>query len=229
MATRRTVRKPRDLGRRRRILDTAKRLFVANGFKATTLDAVAAESGCAKGALYLEFADKEALLRCVAQETFAAVRARYAAQVVAIPSPLERLTETLRFAYREMAHEPLFTKLLREDPDLQALGLASSAEAARDANAQVELLASWVKEGIDCGEIRADIDGDSVPVVLGVLRMAPLHLGMMASIGRFSPEWALEAIVDIFRAGLAARPPPKRRPSVRIELKRPKSSRSNNR
>jgi TetR/AcrR family fatty acid metabolism transcriptional regulator len=203
------VQKSRDPARRQRILEAAKRHFTAYGFKGTNLDAVAAEAGCAKGALYLEFADKEALLREVAEAAFAAIRARYADEVLATASPLERLVGTLRFAYRQMAADPMFGKLLREDPDLRALGLAADPKNVEAAKAQIAMLRGWVDEGIERGEIRADIDRDAIPIALGVLRFAPQHLGIVTELGLFSPERALEAIVDIFRAGLAAPPSPK--------------------
>ncbi|UQA57980.1 TetR/AcrR family transcriptional regulator [Polyangium aurulentum] len=207
------VQKPRDPARRQRILEAAKRHFTAHGFKGTNLDAVAADAGCAKGALYLEFADKEALLREVVEGAFAVIRARYADEVLAIDSPLERLVATLRFAYRQLAADPMFGKLLREDPDLRALGLAADPRNIEAAKAQTDQIRGWVDEGIARGEIRADVDREAVPFVLGVLRFAPQHLGIMAELGLFSPERTLEAIVDLFRAGLAAppSPPPTRR------------------
>ncbi len=204
----RPVQKSRDPARRQRILEAAKRHFTAHGFKGTNLDAVAAEADCAKGALYLEFADKEALLREVAEQSFATIRARFVDEVLSIESPLERLVGTLRFAYRQMAADPMFGKLLREDPDLRALGLASDSKNIEAANAQLAMLRGWVDEGIARGEIRADVDRDAVPVVLGVLRFAPQHLGILIELGLFSPERTLEAIVDVFRAGLAAPPSP---------------------
>lgn len=198
--------KPRDPARRTRILEAAKRLFAERGFKGVNLDAVAAEAGCAKGALYLEFADKEALLGEVVEQSFAAIRARFAAEVMGIDSPLERLVATLRFAYRQQAAEPLFGKLLREDPDLRALRLQDDAASAAAAKAQVAQIAGWVDEGIARGEIRPDVDRDAIPFVLGVLRFAPQHLGLVTSLGLFAGERTLDAIADIFRAGLAARP-----------------------
>jgi TetR/AcrR family transcriptional regulator, cholesterol catabolism regulator len=201
----RRVTAPRDPARRRRILDAAKRHFSMYGFKGTNLDAIAAEAGCAKGALYLEFADKRALLREVVDETLAAVAARYAKEVMSIPSPLERLASTLRFAFRETATEPIFPKLLREDPDLRVLGLAGNADVAREAKAQVDVLASWVKEGIAKGEIRPDVDSEAIPFVIGVLRFAPQHLGLVTQLGLFSAERVLEGIVEVFRDGLAAK------------------------
>lgn len=203
MAPRR-VQTSRDPARRRRILDAAKRLFTEQGFKGTNLDRVAAEAGCAKGALYLEFSSKEELLREVASETFAAISKRWADEVYSIESPLERLVETLRFAYRQMAAEPMFLRLMREDPELRALVGQDEAATVRAAEAQLAMLHGWVDEGIARGEIRADVDRDAVPIVLGVLRFAPQHLALVNRLGTFSGERVLEAIVDVWRAGLAA-------------------------
>jgi TetR/AcrR family fatty acid metabolism transcriptional regulator len=197
---------PRDPTRRRRILDVAKQHFTARGFKGTTLDAIADEVGCAKGALYLEFADKEALLREVVEETFAAIRARFVAEVLAIESPLSRLGETLRFAYRQFAGEPLFGRLMREDPELRALGIGASSDAVRQARDQIEQMASWVDEGIARGEIRPDVDRDIVPYAIGVLRFAPQHLAMNDALGLAPLARVLDGLVELFTSGLAARP-----------------------
>lgn len=191
--------------RRRKILDAAKRSFTAYGLKGTSLDGVAREAGCAKGALYLEFADKEELLREVVNETFAAIRARFEDEVVRIPSPLERLVETLRFAYRQFAAEPMFAKLMRDDPDLRSfVAPGGEAEVRRAAEAQTRLLEGWVEEGIRRGEIRPDVDRAAIPLVIGVLRFAPEHLALPASLGIASAERTLAAVVDLFRAGIAA-------------------------
>lgn len=210
----------RDPSRRRRILDVAKRLFTERGFRGTTLDAVADEAGCAKGALYLEFADKESLLREVADETFAAIRARFTAEVVSLESPLARLRETLRFAFREYAAEPLFPRLLREDPELQALGVGQRADQMAAAKAQHEMLLSWVDEGITRGEIRPDVDRDVVPAMLGVLRHAPQHLAYGRAVGLPAGERVLDALVDLFAAGLAApKPATTRKPRKKLRTR----------
>lgn len=203
---------PRDPSRRRRILDVARRQFTERGFRGTRLDDVAEEAGCAKGALYLEFADKESLLREVADEAFTAIRARFVAEVVSIDSPLGRLRETLRFAFRQFAAEPLFSRLLREDPELKALGIGTRSEDAGAARAQFEQIVGWVEEGVARGEIRPDVDRDVIPMVLGVLRFAPQHVQLAGMPGLPAAERVLEAIADIFAAGLAARPTAPPRP-----------------
>ncbi len=200
----------RDPTRRARILAVAKRSFVERGFRGTTLSEVARDAGCAKGAVYLEFEDKEALLRAVVQEAFDAVRERYEAQVLSLCSPLDRLVETLAFAFREHAREPLFARLLRDDPELKVLALASDEAVRAEARVEVERLATWVDEGIACGEIRADVDRDVVPLVIGLVRNVPLHLPSLQVLDA-SPAAALEGVLELFRHGLAARRPAARR------------------
>lgn len=200
------ARGPRDPSRRRRILQAAKAEFTRSGFKGTNLDAIAAAAGCAKGALYLEFPDKRALLRELVLEVFAAIRARYEREVVSRASPLQRIVGTLAFAFREMQSEPLFAKLMREDPELRELLVTDPAQAAAAAKVETDQIASWVDEGIARGEIRGDVDRDAIPFVLGVLRFAPQHLGLITELGLFSGERTLASIVEIFERGLSATP-----------------------
>src|SRR4051812_4004927 len=58
---------------RRELLDAAERLFTAQGFHATSLDAVADEAGYTRGAVYSNFASKEDLFFAIYErrvETF---------------------------------------------------------------------------------------------------------------------------------------------------------------
>lgn len=195
---------PRDPGRRRRILDVAKAHFTRGGFKGTRLDAVAADAGCAKGALYLEFDSKEALLREVVLEVLAAVGERFHREVVGIPSPLARLRATVEFTFREMDREPLFERLAHEDPELAALRpVADGAEQQAQADAQIAMLRGWVDEGIALGEIRPDLDREALPFLLGSLRTLHLH-ARAATGGRIPRDRLLAATIDVFIAGLRA-------------------------
>jgi TetR/AcrR family transcriptional regulator, cholesterol catabolism regulator len=203
----------RDPGRRQRLLDVAKRHFTERGFLGTRLDDVAAEAGCAKGAIYLEFDDKETLLREVIEQTFAHVMERFTREVVVLPSPLDRLRETLRFAYTQHLAEPLFGRLLRDDPEFRFLRHGREDEWKAETAGRVAMVAAWVEEGITRGEIREDLDREAIPAVLGLLRVLPQHLGLVASAGQVSGERILDAMVDVFAAGLSARSVSSTRPS----------------
>lgn len=53
--------RPKDLGKRAAILAAAKQLFVAQGFEAVSIDAIAAVAGVSKLTVYSHFGDKETL------------------------------------------------------------------------------------------------------------------------------------------------------------------------
>jgi AcrR family transcriptional regulator len=195
---------PRDPGRRRRILDVARAHFARLGFKSTRLDAIAEEAGCAKGALYLEFESKEALLQEVAREVLDEAGKRYFSEVASLPSPLDRLRETVRFAFREMEREPLFDRLMRDDPELRALRpYADAAPQRSQAEQQIAMLRGWVEEGIAKGEIRKDVDAQAVPFLIGVLKAIYPHVSA-ATGGLYSREKLLDAVVEMFARSLAA-------------------------
>src|SRR5919206_3402040 len=59
---------PRAQATRQAILTAAAEHFARNGYHATSLDSVLADSGGTKGALYFHFASKEALARAVIAE-----------------------------------------------------------------------------------------------------------------------------------------------------------------
>ena len=61
-------RKRRKEARPAELLAAALRLFVDNGYAATSLERVAAHTGVSKGTLYLYYASKEALFKAVIQE-----------------------------------------------------------------------------------------------------------------------------------------------------------------
>lgn len=63
---------PRAAMRRRKIIETARRLFIERGFHATGVAQIARESGIAVGQMYRDFASKEDIVAALAQEDCAA-------------------------------------------------------------------------------------------------------------------------------------------------------------
>ena len=82
--------------RRQAILDAAEAVIRRRGFADTTMDEVATEAELSKGALYLYFANKDALCAALVERTLQRVRP-VLEQVVSQPRPgLERFLEGLR-------------------------------------------------------------------------------------------------------------------------------------
>jgi AcrR family transcriptional regulator len=74
---------------RQELVDAAERLFTAQGFHATSLDAVAAEAGFTKGAVYSNFASKEDLFFAVYERRVDARVAELERTIAAAPTPRE--------------------------------------------------------------------------------------------------------------------------------------------
>ncbi|HSP79065.1 MAG TPA: TetR/AcrR family transcriptional regulator [Myxococcaceae bacterium] len=190
--------------RRERILQVAKAHFERFGFRRARIEDIAREAGIAKGAVYLEFQGKEALLEAVVAKLVEEVGRRFAAEVLPVESPRERLRTSLRFTFRELASDTLFERLLAEDPELGVLRSFTASEAnQRKADAQLEMLRGWLREGIERGEFREDLDIEAVPFVLSGLRFLHYHAGV-ATGGRLSRERLFDTVIDVFIAGLSA-------------------------
>jgi AcrR family transcriptional regulator len=73
------------------IVDTARRLFAENGYDAVTMRAVAEAIDYSPTAIYLHFADKDALLAEVVGRDFAALAEHFQKLAGRIEDPIERL------------------------------------------------------------------------------------------------------------------------------------------
>ncbi|WP_051215599.1 TetR/AcrR family transcriptional regulator [Granulicoccus phenolivorans] len=84
------------------ILAAAQELFVARGFRATTMEAIARAAGVAKPTLYARFPDKETLLRVIGERVVSQARDSFAAALREPGDPVERARSALRTKYRAM-------------------------------------------------------------------------------------------------------------------------------
>jgi AcrR family transcriptional regulator len=76
---------------RQLVLDAAERLFVANGFGATSLEDIAREAGFSKGAVYSNFAGKTDLFFAIVEQQFEQLAAQLKGAVEAEDDALSRL------------------------------------------------------------------------------------------------------------------------------------------
>lgn len=87
------TRKPRGQGASRRgeILEAAKRLFTEEGYGQATMRRIAAAVGVSPTAIYLHFADKEAILKAISEDFFAELLVGLQVMKAADTPPLARL------------------------------------------------------------------------------------------------------------------------------------------
>ncbi len=161
MATASTSRAVSAEATRRRLLDAAIRRFAADGLQAS-FDAIAADAGATKGALYHHFGSKDGLVQAVYRE---AVN-RHARRVLddsAQGTGRERLLGLIDASTRLYASRTPFYRLLvalhieAAGTRPQLLGIAERVHRG-----QRDHMTALVRAGQADGSIRADVDPEAV-------------------------------------------------------------------
>lgn len=98
------------------ILEAATGLFGERGFAGTTMDAVAAAAGLAKGAVYHHFPGKEALFEAVFDRVSAALARDCAAAGRGAPDVLAAMVAANRHYFAACSRGPLAQIVLRDAP-----------------------------------------------------------------------------------------------------------------
>ena len=104
---------PPDEGRRARLLRAATDQLRAVGARRLSIEDVAAEAGVSKGAVYLEFPSKTALIEAALAALLLDAGARYAERMALVTSPRDRLVDTLRFVWEEAEREPIYSMVIK--------------------------------------------------------------------------------------------------------------------
>jgi AcrR family transcriptional regulator len=142
-----------DSGKRHQIIEGARRLFLAQGFDAASMNAIASEAGVSKGTLYVYFKSKEELFEAIVEEQCA----RQAEQIFTfsntedVASALTRIGgEVVRFLCQPGGLPPLRTVIAIADrmPELGAkFYLAGPARG-------IATLKAYLQEQVAAGVLR---------------------------------------------------------------------------
>ncbi len=193
-AGKKTATEPIGARSRREILDAAARLLRSQGYKATTLRAIAEEVGIQAGSIYYHFASKEEIVASVMNDGVDRV-------FDAVTATLARMPASATVNDRVIAATAAHLNALLKHSDYTSAGLKSYADApeavrqaARQHRRRYEAI--WVKlidEAVEAGVTPAGVSSET-------LRLAAL--GMM----NWSPEWyrAGRQSVDRLAAEFAA-------------------------
>jgi AcrR family transcriptional regulator len=173
----------------RLILETAHRLLRELGYDRLTMDAVAREAGVARTTVYRRYRDKADLVSA-AIETLRAPSKRSASG-----DARRDLIAHLDGVRRNYGISLAGTLLMEEPYNPQLLELFRE----RMVTPQRQIVADTVKEGMERGQIRADVDVERVlDLLLGAFFAA------VFAEGRPGPQWP-EQIVEAVWPAIAAR------------------------
>ncbi len=194
---------------RERLREAAHRLFLRQGYLATSIDAILAEAGISsKETLYRHYANKEALFADVLSH-LTMEQPGFSERLTALPAPhdLQLLRQALTALAREIltmmnrpGYLPLVLMVIAESPRFPELGsLFFSTVTQRGLSLILELLQSAREQ-----RLIADVDLEAVAHTLlgGLLTFALMNLVSAREEAQPIPLARADAVVDIIMRAL---------------------------
>ena len=142
---------------RRRLMETALRLFREHGYDATTVEEITEAADVAKGTFFNYFETKDTVLPALAELRLQRLEESLLPEHGAPASPVARIKLALRLVAEDSLSDPALTRRLF------AAGMRH--QGMRPVHALMKLLSEQVRQAQAAGEISADLD--------------PIHVGGM--------------------------------------------------
>lgn len=187
---------------RETFLDTAERLFVSRGYRATTIEAIAHAAGYSRGSVYRHFPTRDSLVEALMQRTTRRHMRGIRDRLLEGSRPLDMIVESLVIVATELNRDPLVRSISdHTDERTVATMLARNPELHR-------LVAAWMANIIETDEgrtLRPGLRAKDLALFLIATSMS-LLLGVVP--GSDDPETARRYINVFFLPAVAAQFPP---------------------
>lgn len=194
------------LATRELILDAARELFARDGYEAVTMRRIAEQIEYSPTAIYLHFADKDALIHELCVADFLALAAEF--QPIALePDPIERIKRIGRTYIEFALAHPDHYRLMFMTPRPQDEGEMDDGRKGDPAKDAYAFLRIAVVEALAQGRFREDLtDPDLICQTLwaGVHGVAALHIALSCDtwVPWRSPEERTTAMLETMFSGL---------------------------
>jgi len=99
------------------LLDAAEQYFVEGGGAAFTMEAIAAEAGYSRSAIYRQFTNRQELIAALVQRTTQRHMLAMLQQVTADATPIDLLLDSLVIVASQLVHDPLLKTVAAQTPD----------------------------------------------------------------------------------------------------------------
>lgn len=191
------------------LLDAALELFQAQGYAATSVARIAREAGVSKGAVYLYFPSKQAILEGLVKRAVTPISTRALAQVTASQGDVRAsLTGFMTMVAGQLGDPKVFAVpriIMRE-----AVNAPEIAQLYRDAvlDAAMPTMIGVIRDGIAAGQIRPVDPEMTLRSIMGPI---VIHL-LLSEVFAITPpeglsiERLIENHLDILFNGLLAQP-----------------------
>jgi len=154
-----TERKQREKAyRETSILEAAKKVFLAKGLIAATIDDIAAEAELGKGTLYRHYRSKEDIMLAISEQATQELYVLYTKAATENGTGLEKVLSMMRGYYSFVIDNPAYFGFIAffESP----LPTTNAGVVYETTNATYELFQTVLQQGITDGSMRTDLKAD---------------------------------------------------------------------
>ncbi|MCU0463766.1 MAG: TetR/AcrR family transcriptional regulator [Anaerolineae bacterium] len=188
--------------RQQRVLDAAQRLFLKYGYDKTTVNDIAAEAGISKGAVYLHFKSKEAVMDALILREGQRVQADIMRRLAADPDG-GNLFNIFRYGLIGLAENELMRAFYSRRREVFGDLLKRLAPKIADAEAR-SMSVEFVRQYQAAGLIRPELDPATVAFLMMVMRYGLLTIDEVVPRDESPPIEAVGALIaDLLQRGLA--------------------------
>jgi TetR/AcrR family acrAB operon transcriptional repressor len=191
--------------RRHRILDAAAHCFGLNGFTKTTVEEIASNAGVSKGLVYAYFESKDDLLDAVLDRT---LQDWIDVAGQEMERNAEDTTEALAIMHRASLdyarRNPVLRWMLQADSRVLLAGHRDLIERAVGNWRQG--LVDLLRQGVESGELRSDLDVQGTVNVIQVLHLGFIDRLFVPDPIDVSDDAVVDATIELMRRGVAGGP-----------------------
>lgn len=162
---------------RKNIATAAEKLFLQKGIDSTSMSEIAKEAGYSKATLYVYFKNKEELVGFLVLESMRKLYDYISQALEQREGTKERYLEICKAMQKYQEEYPFYFKMVLEtiNIDFETTTFLPEEKETFLVGEQInELMAAFLQNGIDAGEIRADIE--ILPTILSLWGMISGHV-----------------------------------------------------
>ncbi len=184
-----------------KILEVARRLFVQQGYTATSMRQIAEEAGVGKATIYHHFPDKKSMVMELFKKATASMD-DYTRLVRAEQDPRKRLQVATESSMRFHSESLDIIQIIRREvPEGRKQMMAGYSDFYKEYTA---LLSDAIQSGVAQGVFRS-VDPNEAARVLMTMIQGVLASAFLINEREASPEKTTAALLDVFFRGIDAR------------------------
>lgn len=187
---------------RERIIEVAQEHFERFGYKRAVIDNIVRDVGIAKGTFYLHFSSKEQLFLEIVNQLRHEALEKFLAAMDEETTVAGKLRTMIRMSLDAFDEYPLLARLVADDPEFRLIArLLEQPSVQEEIEHSRQFVLGILQEGSARGELRADLDLETAPFVIGTIKFLHFYTGLLKFHG-VERENYVECLIDVIMRGM---------------------------